>query len=144
MLDGGGLNSFLVDPLLRALASLTSPASVEAPLNGILILLFLGLGIAIATVKWRWLRPWLVGSMAVSLVLWWGCEALGNILTGTTTDVNTGPLFILIALACWPCASLPRVVHDRPADTLQPLGEAELPAPAQKASLNGKSQQFKA
>jgi hypothetical protein len=82
--------------------------------------------------------------MALSLLIWWGCEALGNILTGATTDVNTGPLFILIALACWPRASLLRVVRDRSADILQPLGEAQLPASAHKAGLNGKHQQFNA
>ena len=138
MQDGGGLNTTLVDPILRALASLTSPISVEAPLNGILILLFLGLGIAIATARGRWLRPWLVASMVVSLVVWWGCEALGNILTGMTTDVNTGPLFILTALACWPCAPLPRVARDPSAVAVQRLAGAELLPPVERAGLNGK------
>ncbi len=138
MQDGGGLNSTLVDPLLRALASLTSPISVDAPLNAILIILFLGLGIGIAAARGKWLRPWLVASMVVSLVIWWGCEALGNILTGTTTDVNTGPLFILTALACWPGVPPPRAVRDRSADALQQLVGGELPAPAESAGLNGK------
>jgi hypothetical protein len=138
MQDGGGLNSVLVDPILRALSSFTSPASVEAPLNGVLIILFLGLGIAIAAARGRWLRPWLMASIAVSLVAWWGCEALGNILTGMTTDVNTGPLFILTALACWARAPLPRAVRDRSAGAVQRLADAELPPPVERAGLNGK------
>ena len=138
MQGGGGLNSVLVDPVLRALSSFTSPAPVEAPLNGILIILFLGLGIAIAAARGRWLRPWLVSSIAVSLVVWWGCEALGNTLTGMTTDVNTGPLFILTALACWPRTPLPRGVRDRSAVAVQHLAGAKLPPLAERAGLNGK------
>jgi hypothetical protein len=67
-----------------------------------LIELFLGLGIALVFVKQSQLRPWLVLSMVFSVAIWWGVQALGLLFTGMTTDVNSGPLLILMALACWP------------------------------------------
>jgi hypothetical protein len=137
MQDGGGLNDILVDPILRALSDSTASASIEIPLNVVLVALFLGLGIAIAAVKERWLRPMLVASIAVSLVIWWGCEALGNILTGMTTDVNTGPLFVLMALACWPRWPSPSAVRDRSAGTVQQRADVELAPSAERAGLNG-------
>lgn len=107
MLDGGGLNQFLVDPVLGLLSVLTT--QIEIPLNSVLIILFLGLAFALTVAKDAWLRPLLVVSMVISLAIWWGFEALGNILTGLTTDVNSGLVLIVIALACWPQGSFPHV-----------------------------------
>ncbi len=107
MLDGGGLNTFLVDPVLGPLSVLTT--QIEIPLNSVLIVLFLGLAFALAVAKDTWLRPLLVVSMVISLAIWWGFEALGNILTGLTTDVNSGLVLIIIALACWSQGHFPRV-----------------------------------
>jgi hypothetical protein len=44
----------------------------------------------------------LAGSMVLSLLLWWATEGCGQLLTGTATDVNAGPLLVVLALACWP------------------------------------------
>ncbi|HET8842221.1 MAG TPA: hypothetical protein VFN35_12175, partial [Ktedonobacteraceae bacterium] len=100
MVGQGGLDRFLLDPSLQAFAS--STVAWEIPLNIVLIELFLGLGIALVFVKQSQLRPWLVLSIVFSVAIWWGVQALGLLFTGMTTDVNSGPLLILMALACWP------------------------------------------
>jgi hypothetical protein len=41
-------------------------------------------------------------AVAVSLVMWLVGQDLGEILAGSATDVNSGPLLVLIALAYWP------------------------------------------
>jgi hypothetical protein len=50
-------------------------------------------------------------AVAVSLVIWFVGQDLGEILAGDATDVNSGPLLALIALAYWP----PRPGRGRPA-----------------------------
>ena len=114
MMDGGGLNGILVDPILGLLSMLTT--QIEIPLNCALILLFLALGIALAVMKEKWLRPLLITSMVISLAIWWICQAFGNILTGMTTDTNSGLVLFIIALACWPRASLLGPMRDQSAD----------------------------
>lgn len=99
----GGINAFLVDPVLLRLS--TSTASLEIPLNLVLIEIFLMLGIALARVKQEHLRAWLLVSILLSLVIWWIAQGFGMIFTGLGTDVNSGLLLVLMALACWPRAS---------------------------------------
>lgn len=100
LVGAGGLNGFLVDPILQKLVTVT--VSLEIPLNFVLIEVFLGLGIALALVKREHLRPWLIASMVLSFLIWWLTQAFGMIFAGFTTDFNTGLLLILMALACWP------------------------------------------
>jgi hypothetical protein len=50
-------------------------------------------------------------AVAVSLVIWFVGQDLGEILAGNATDVNSGPLLALIALAYWPL----RASRGRPA-----------------------------
>jgi len=47
-------------------------------------------------------RPALTVAVLAALVLWVAGEHFGQLFTGTATDPNTGPLLVLIALACWP------------------------------------------
>ena len=96
----GGLNGFLVDPILQGLSNVT--ATTEIPTNILLIVVFLGLGIALSVVKEERLRPVLIASIVVSLVIWWGAQGFGMILTGMATDFNSGLLLVIMALACWP------------------------------------------
>ncbi len=98
----GGLNGFLVDPILQGLSSAT--ASAEIPTNIVLIVIFLGLGVALSLVKEEHIRPVLIASIIVSLVIWWGAQGFGMILTGMATDFNSGLLLVIMALACWPRA----------------------------------------
>jgi hypothetical protein len=119
MVGQGGANRFLVDPLLQTTAA--AIASFEIPLNAVLIELFVGLAIALVVVKQEQLRPWLILSLILSCVIWWGPQALGMIFTGMTTDCNSGPLLILLALACWP-----RVPH-RQAVRVSSTQKADVP-----------------
>jgi hypothetical protein len=49
-------------------------------------------------------RPALALAIVVGLAIWVVGENFGEILTGTGTDPNTGPLLILLAVAYWPLA----------------------------------------
>lgn len=96
----GGLNTIVVDPGLVPLSRLT--VSLEVPLNIALIVIFLGLGIGLLLLSPSRRRPLLVLSLLLSLVIWWGTQAFGMILTGMATDFNSGLLILLMTLACWP------------------------------------------
>ncbi len=98
----GGWDSFLVDPLVNWLASITG--SAEVPLNIVFIILFAALGVGLLLVKNEQVRPLLVVSIVVSAIVWWGAQGFGMIFTGMATDFNSGLLLIVIALACWPRA----------------------------------------
>jgi hypothetical protein len=100
MVGQGGLNSVLVDPVLRQISNVT--ANIEVPLNIALIVVFLALGIGLAVVKEEQLRPFLIASIVTSVVFWYIAEAFGMILTGMATDFNSGLLVVIMALACWP------------------------------------------
>lgn len=102
MVGQGGFNGFLVDPVLQWVSNSTS--SIEIPLNSALIVVFLALGLTLFFVKNERVRPVLVASIAVSLVLWYGAQGLGMIFTGMATDFNSGLLLVVMALACWPLA----------------------------------------
>ena len=100
MVGQGGLNAWLVDPVLQRIANIT--VGSEIPLNVILIVVFLGLGIALAVVKEKHRRPLLIVSIVLSLILWYIAEGFGMILTGMATDFNSGLLLVVMTLACWP------------------------------------------
>ncbi len=111
MVGQGGLNAFLVDPILQGLSQLT--ANAEIPLNIALIVLFLVIGIALFFAKGNGLRAALVASIIVSLLLWYFAQGFGMIFTGMATDFNSGLLLVVIALACWPTKSAFRVARGR-------------------------------
>jgi hypothetical protein len=96
----GTLSGIIIDPTLKWLSGWTN--GVEVPVNIALVVVFLALGVGIFLSSFARLRPWLVASIIVSLIVWWFNQALGMILTGMATDPNSGPLLILIALCCWP------------------------------------------
>ena len=100
MVGQGGLNTVLVDPVLRQLSNAT--ANIEIPLNIALIVVFLALGIGLAVVRQEQLRPFLIASIVVSVVFWYCSQAFGMILTGMATDFNSGLLVVVMALAVWP------------------------------------------
>lgn len=96
----GKLSTLIIDPVLIPLARLVAP--LEVPVNVALIVVFLGVGIGLALVKQEKLRPWLVASLVLSILMWWLAQAFGMILTGLATDFNSGLLLALMTLACWP------------------------------------------
>jgi hypothetical protein len=111
MVGQGGLDGFLVDPLLQGISNLT--AHSEIFLNIVLIVVCLALGFGLVFVKEKQLRPVLVASIVVSVVIWWIAQAFGMIFTGMATDFNSGLLLVVMALACWPRASLQSVVQQQ-------------------------------
>ena len=118
MVGQGGLNAVLVDPVLQQVSTIT--ANIEIPLNITLIVIFLALGTGLAVVKQERLRPFLIASIVVSVIIWYCSEAFGMILTGMATDFNSGLLIVVMALACWPKAQTLRFTRARVArDTRQ-------------------------
>ncbi len=111
MAGQGGLNGFVVDPILNGLSALT--AHNEVAINIVLVVVFLALGVGLAVSKEHQIHPWLIASIIVSFILWWGAQGFGMIFTGMATDFNSGLLLIVMALACWPKASALRPAQDR-------------------------------
>ncbi|MGH2494569.1 MAG: hypothetical protein ACRDIV_07675 [Ktedonobacteraceae bacterium] len=107
MVGQGGLNAVLVDPVLQQTANIT--ANIEIPLNIVLIIVFLALGTGLAVVKQEQLRPLLIASIVVSVIIWYFSQAFGMVLTGMATDFNSGLLVVIMALACWPKTQTLRV-----------------------------------
>jgi len=63
----------------------------------------------------------------VSVILWWGAEAFGMVLTGMATDFNSGLLLVVIALACWPRAHSQYAARERVvSDVKQSEGSSQL------------------
>ncbi|MBV9257717.1 MAG: hypothetical protein JO215_06835 [Ktedonobacteraceae bacterium] len=118
MVGQGGLNGFLVDPLLQRLSDVT--AHSEVLLNSILIVVCLALGLALVVVEEKQLRPVLIASIIVSFVIWWAAEGFGMIFTGMATDFNSGLLLVVMALACWPKASLQGEAEQQSTRDVQP------------------------
>jgi hypothetical protein len=58
-------------------------------------------------------RATLILAIVVSALLWVVGEGMGAIFTGQATDVNTGPLLVLLAAAYWPKAASDRAAPDR-------------------------------
>ncbi len=65
-----------------------------------------------ALLGWR-TRPFIVLACLLSLAYWVLGQGLGGVFTGSSTDPNAGPLFVLLAFAVYfaltPASSLPRV-----------------------------------
>ena len=120
MVGMGGGNSFSVDPVLNPLAKAT--ATLEVPLNSILIVVFLALAVGLVIVKEKQIRPVLIVSLVVSGILWYGTQALGGIFTGMATDFNSGLLLIVMTLACWPKIALAHVATTTSTQVVSELG----------------------
>lgn len=124
MVGQGGLNGLLIDPLLQRVSDLT--AHSEVSLNIALIVVCLALGFALVFVKEKQIRPVLVASIVVSILIWWLAQGFGMIFTGMATDFNSGLLLVVMALACWPRVSLQGVAQQRVVDGVpQPQSSAQ-------------------
>ena len=124
MAGQGGLDGILLDPTFNLLSKITIHA--EVVLNVILIIVFLALGIGLAVTKQDRVRPLLVASIVVSVILWWGVEGFGMILTGMATDFNSGLLLVVMALACWPRAYSLHAAREGVGDVKQSEGSTQL------------------
>ena len=123
MVGQGGLNSILVDPVLTQISNAT--ANIEIPLNIALIVIFLALGIGLAFVKENQLRPLLIVSLVLSLLLWYISQAFGMILTGMATDFNSGLLVVVLTLAVWPRLRLKESARTRYAHEIREKSQVE-------------------
>ena len=123
MVGQGGLNTVVVDPLLQQVSNAT--ANIEVPLNIALIVVFLAIGIGLVVVKEEQLRPFLIASIVVSIVFWYFAQGFGMILTGMSTDFNSGLLVVVMTLACWPRVQSLRATRARVARDLQDSEESE-------------------
>jgi hypothetical protein len=77
-------------------------------------------------VKQDRVRPLLVASIVVSVLLWWGAEGFGMIFTGMATDFNSGLLLVVMALACWPRAYSLHAAREGVSDVKQSEGSTQL------------------
>jgi hypothetical protein len=87
----------------HVLASLSNGAAHLIGTHGIGAAVILAVVEAAIGVGVLWRKPNVVlaAGIALSLVFWVVGQDLGGILTGSGTDPNTGPLFVLLALTLW-------------------------------------------
>ncbi len=129
MVGQGGLNTVLVDPVLKQISNAT--ANIEIPLNIVLIVVFLAIGIGV--VKEKQLPPFLIASIVMSVVIWYCSEAFGMILTGMATDFNSGLLLVVMALAVWPHMRLKESARARYAREVREESQVEGSSSPQRA-----------
>ncbi len=64
-------------------------------------------------------------SILIALAVWVAGQNLGGILTGSATDVGTGPVWIVLALAFWPTARTRGPGDGEPAQAAATSGRPE-------------------
>jgi len=79
-------------------------------------------------------RLFLAVSMAIAVAGWVAVANLGGILTGSTSDVGTGPVLILLALAFWPAGGRTSPWLSRHQSTASTAAGPEPPREAQPAA----------
>lgn len=90
------------------------------PIAVVLAIVSAAIGVAVAA-GWR-PRAFLALAITLNLAYWVLGQGLGGIFEGGATDPNSGPLFVLFALAIYPLAVPPRPpvvsprLHEAPAD----------------------------
>ncbi|HXP99304.1 MAG TPA: hypothetical protein VN845_04460, partial [Solirubrobacteraceae bacterium] len=82
------------------------------------------ISVAVALGVWTPLRwPALAIGIAVSLAYWVFGQSLGGpFWNGSATDVNAGPLFVLLAFALLPVAQIASAPQRAPAEEIPPVG----------------------
>ncbi len=86
-----------ITSLMNGLSSLASQRGTEISIVLAVLCGFAAIGVFSA----KLIRPALIVAMALGL-LFWAAEGFGGILTGQGTDVNTGPILVLLAACYWP------------------------------------------
>jgi hypothetical protein len=85
----------------------------------------LSAAIAIGVATDRWAKPLLWISIGMNLLLWVVGQSVGELFAGGATDPNSGPLFILLALAMLPVVDAGRSTTStarEPDVSISPLG----------------------
>jgi hypothetical protein len=99
-----------VTALVDGFANLTAHHGSAYSIAGAIIMALVGLGILLPA---RWTRIAVIAALIVSAFIWVVGQALGAVVGGQSTDVNSGPLLALIALAYWPSTPNP---HETPTE----------------------------
>jgi hypothetical protein len=90
--------------LQKAAASLTANQGLATSIVLAVALVLIAVGVYLpATIA----KATLVLAIVVAALIWVFAQALGAILAGGATDVNSGPLLALLALAYWPLRAVP-------------------------------------
>jgi len=90
--------------LQKAAASLTANQGLATSVVLAVALVLIAVGVYLpATIA----KATLVLAIVVAALIWVFAQALGAILAGGATDVNSGPLLALLALAYWPLRAVP-------------------------------------
>ncbi len=98
--------------LQKGAASLAGGQGLPASVVLAVALVLIAVGVYLPT---RIARVTLVLAIVVAAVIWVFGEALGGILAGGATDVNSGPLLVLLAIAYWPMQPAPAAPATVPA-----------------------------
>ena len=98
------------------LTSVQHAAADAANGDGLVIALVLAfvsaaIGVAVA-INWR-AKAFLAVAIVLNLAYWVLGQGLGGVLTGSGTDPNAGPLFILFALALYPLIPADRAIRSQ-------------------------------
>jgi hypothetical protein len=96
-INSASSGSSLIGSIQSAAASATKGDGLAIAL--VLSALSMAIGLAVAG-NWR-PRPFLVLAIVLNLGYWVLGQGLGGLFTGTATDPNAGPLFILLAVALY-------------------------------------------
>jgi hypothetical protein len=86
-----------IQSLDRGLATPLAHEGTEWSVALAALFVLVAFGVAVAPLR----RPALVAAIVVSVAIWLA-EDFGGIFTGSGTDVDTGPLLVLLALTFWP------------------------------------------
>ena len=110
--------------LQKAGASLIAGQGLAASVVLAVALVLIAVGVYLPS---RIAKATLVLAIVVAAFIWVFAQALGGILAGGATDVNSGPLLALLALAYWPPRTIPKAPAAMPVVSEAPVaseGEA--------------------
>jgi hypothetical protein len=88
--------------LVNGFGRLSTHDGFVLTMTGAVLMALVGVGIFLPA---RWTRVTIVGALVTSAFIWLLGEALGAVFGGQATDVNSGPLLAIIAVAYWPVRS---------------------------------------
>jgi hypothetical protein len=112
----GGEPVWLQD-LQKAAASLIGNDGLATSVVLAVALVLIGVGVYLPA---RIAKVTLVLAIVVAALIWVFAQAFGGILAGGATDVNSGPLLALLALAYWPLRTAPASPQTVPALSEEP------------------------
>src|ERR1700722_6538027 len=97
--------------LQKGAASLVADQGLASSIGLAVALVLIAVGVYLpATIA----KATLVLAIVVAALIWVFAQALGGILAGGATDVNSGPLLALLALAYWPRRTVPATLATTP------------------------------